>query len=168
MESGYDLSELRPLNLDPQSRIRGNHKGPAYALNVVNPKPGRTYEYIRREEGEIQRFLNEGFQLEYRQGHTKMGRETDPAWGINLDGVIGRRDVVLVSIDDEGYAAYMERKRHNVAVQSADNAVAEFLSKGESMGSATGANRSLYRRASNHHTEYRVQGVSVSDDASGE
>jgi hypothetical protein len=63
-----------------------------------------------------------------------MGRETDPSYGIQLDGVIGRRDVVLMSIPDEACAAYMDRKQQNAAVQSADNAVAEFLARGESMG----------------------------------
>lgn len=165
MESGPDLSHLRPANPDPNARIRGNHKGPAYALNVVNPEPGKHYVYIRRDEGDIQRFLNEGFALERKDGsHARMGRETDMAWGVSLDGTIGRKDIVRMVIDDAGYAAYMERKAQARAVQSADGVVAEFLAKGESMTGAVGSNQPLYHRAAQHHTEYRVQGVSVAED----
>jgi hypothetical protein len=69
-----------------------------------------------------------------------------------------------MTIDIDGYREYMARKDHARSLQSADNTVSEFIAKGEQLTAAVGGNRSLYHRASQHHTEYRVQGVSVADD----
>jgi hypothetical protein len=165
MESGPDLSDLRPANPDPNARVRGNHKGPAYALNVVNPEPGKHYVYVRREEGDIQRFENEGWTLSRRSASpATMGKETDPQWGRSLDGVIGRRDIVRMEIDEEGYRAYMERKNAQRAAQSAESVVAEFIAKGEPLTSHLNSNAPVYYQASQHRYDRKVEGVSVREE----
>jgi hypothetical protein len=165
MEAGNDLAELRPLSLDPQARVRGNHKGPAYALNVVNPIAGMHYVYVRRDEGDIQRFENEGWELERRdnaQG-AKMGRETDAQWGRTMDGTIGRRDIVRMRIDDDGYRAYMTRKQEHISAQSAENVVREFIEKGEPLNERFGGGGPLHYRTAQHR-EHRVAGVGVNEE----
>ena len=165
MESGPDRRDLRPADPDPQARIRGNHKGNAYALNVVNPEPGKFYVYVRRDEGDIQRFENEGWTLDRRDGaRATMGKETDMSWGHSLDGVIGRRDIVRMSIDEEGYRAYMDRKNANRLNQSAESAVAEFLAKGEPLTSHMNSSMPLYYQAQQHKYERKVEGVSVREE----
>jgi hypothetical protein len=163
MESGPDLSDLRPLNPDPNAKIRGNHKGPAFALNVMNPEPGKHYVYVRRDEGDIQRFENEGWALSRRSGsQATMGKETDPRWGHTLDGVIGRRDIVRMEIDEEGYRAYMTRKQAVTSAQSAENVVNEFIEKGQPLTERFGGAPMYYRAA--QHRERRVAGVGVNEE----
>lgn len=165
MEAGGDLAELRPINPDPRAHIRGNHKGNAYALNVVGAIPGMHYVYVRRDEGDIQRFENEGWELERRdnaQG-AKMGRETDPQWGRAMDGTIGRRDIVRMRINDDGYRTYMERKQSHIAAQSAENVVAEFLAKGEPLNERFGGSGPMHYRGKQHR-EHRVAGVGVNEE----
>ena len=165
MEAGNDLAELRPINPDPTARVRGNHKGNAYALNVVNPIPGMHYVYVRRDEGDIQRYESEGFELERRetaQG-ARMGRETDPQWGRNMDGIIGRRDIVRMRITDEGYREYMARKQAHIATQSAENVVREFIEKGEPLSERFGGGGPLHYRTAQHR-EHRVAGVGVNEE----
>lgn len=163
MESGPDLSDLRPINPDPQAKVRGNHKGPAYALNVVNAEPGKHYVYVRREEGDIQRFENEGWVLSrHSTSRATMGKETDPQWGRSLDGVIGRRDIVRMEIDEDGYREYMARKQANTAAQSAENVVSEFIEKGQPLTERFGGAPMHYRTA--QHRERRVAGVGVNEE----
>jgi hypothetical protein len=137
ISGGGARKDLRPLqrdgNLTPG--FRGSHRGNAESLNV-KLAPGMVPYWCRhpnsdRGAAQIQRFLNDGWEVAPPESQIQRQRPNDPNYAaMGLDRYQAHGDIVLLQIPEERYKEVQARKAQ-LREAAVDGPTRDFLHKGE-------------------------------------
>ena len=155
LEVGRPNEDYRPANVDPHANIRGTHSSHSFALNIPNPEPGKHYYWCAASRDQIQSFQNRGWSISQRNQRIQ---ESDPTRGMNLDTTVGRVDVVLMEIDDEGYRRFKQAKADAARRRSPEAATDEYLARNSSaFASRHAGHGDVYWKGPGHAIDYESQ-----------
>ena len=150
MQGGGDRTWLKPMSpngsfnerTDDDAEIVGCHKGFYGGLNIANPEPGFTYQWIRNDPRDVYLARQRGWQAVDTEGTDK------PAFmlGINgddsetptqLDTAAVFQDILLVRMPEETHQRINEELREKAKAQLR-NGTDAFLDGADAAEMATG------------------------------
>lgn len=157
LEVGRPNEDYRPANLDPHAEVRGTHTSHSFSLNIPNPEPSKHYYWCPKTDDQKASFQNRGWIISQRNQRLA---ESDPQRGAPLDTTVGRVDVVLMEIDDDGYRRFKEAKVEAQRRRTPEAATSDFLAHNQDPRVAryTGQG-AVYWKGPGHAIDYESQAI---------